>query len=75
MVLERAAAHNNVSSSCLKSGGLLQIIITFGVLLTDLSTKFDYLSHELLFPKLYAYGFGMPALRLVYSYLKQKAKN
>ena len=45
---------------------------TFGVLLTDLSKAFDCLSHELLLAKLHAYGFSIPALRLVYSYLKNK---
>ena len=45
---------------------------TFGVLLTELSKAFDYLSHELLLAKLHAYGFRIPALRLVYSYLKNR---
>ena len=45
---------------------------TFGVLLTDLSKAFDCLSHELLLAKLHAYGFSIPALRLVYSYLKNR---
>ena len=44
---------------------------TFGVLLTDLSKAFDCLSLELL-AKLHAYGFSIPALRLVYSYLKNR---
>ena len=50
---------------------------TFGALLTDLSKDFDCLSHDLLIAKLNAYGFSLPALRLVQSYLtkrKQKTK-
>ena len=43
--------------------------ITFGVLLTDLSKAFDCLSHEILLAKLHAFGFSIPGLRLVYSYL------
>ena len=33
---------------------------------------FDYLSHELFLAKLHAYGFRIPALRLVYNYLKNR---
>ena len=47
----------------------------FGILLTDLSKAFDYLSHELLLAKLHAYVFA--ALRLIHSYLtnrKQRTK-
>ena len=47
----------------------------FGALLTDLSKAFDYLNHELLIVKLNAYGFSLPALRLIHDYLshtKQK---
>ena len=49
----------------------------FGAVLTDLSKAFDYLFYELLLDKSHAYGFSIPALRLVYSYLenrKQKTK-
>jgi len=49
----------------------------FGALLTDLSKAFDVLDHELLVAKLNAYGFSLPALRLVHNYLsnrKQRAK-
>ena len=50
---------------------------SFGALLTDLSKAFDCLDHELLTVKLNAYGFTLPALRLIHDYLsnrKQKAK-
>ena len=49
----------------------------FGALLTDLSKAFDCLDHELLTVKLNAYGFSLPALRLINDYLsnrKQRAK-
>ena len=49
----------------------------FGILLTDLSKAFDFLSHELLLAKLHAYGFSISALRLIYSYIanrKQRTK-
>ena len=45
---------------------------TFGVLLTDLPKVFDCLSHEPLLAKLHAYGFSIPALRLMYSYLRNR---
>ena len=40
----------------------------FGTLLTDLSKAFDCLNHELLIAKLNAYGFSLPALRLINDY-------
>ena len=49
----------------------------FGALLTDLSKAFDCLDHELLTAKLNAYGFTLPALRLIHDYLsnrKQRTK-
>ena len=49
----------------------------FGALLTDLSKAFDCLDHEFLFAKLNAYGFSLPALKLVHDYLsnrKQRTK-
>ena len=45
--------------------------------LTDLSKAFDCLPHALLITKLFAYGFNLPSVRLVYSYLsnrKQRVK-
>ena len=41
----------------------------FGALLTDLSKGFDYLNHDLLIAKLNAYGYSLPALRLIHDYL------
>ena len=49
----------------------------FGALLTDLSKAFDCLDHELLIAELNAYGFSLPALKLVHEYLsnrKQRTK-
>ena len=49
----------------------------FGLLLTDLSKAFDFLSHELFLAKLHAYGFRFAALRFIHSYLtnrKQRTK-
>ena len=49
----------------------------FEVLLTDLSKTFDCLSHELLIAKLHPYGFDIPALKFIQSYLsnrKQRTK-
>ena len=45
---------------------------TFGALLTVFSKAFDCLSQEVLLANLHAYGFNIPALRLVYSYLKNR---
>ena len=50
---------------------------SFGALLTDLSKAFDCLDHELLIAKLNAYGFSLPAIRLINDYLsnrKQRVK-
>ena len=44
----------------------------FGALLTDLSTVFDCLDHELLIAKLNAYGFSLTALKLVHYYLSKR---
>ena len=49
----------------------------FGALLTNLSKAFDCLPHELIIAKLNAYGFKLPALKLMHSYLshrKQRTK-
>ena len=49
----------------------------FGAFLTDLSKAFDLLDHELFIAKLNAYGFNLPALRLIHDYLsnrKQRTK-
>ena len=49
----------------------------FGTLLKDLSKAFDCLDHELLIAELNAYGFSLPALKLVHDYLsnrKQRTK-
>ena len=44
----------------------------FGALLTDLSKAFDCLPHELIIAKLNAYGFELPALKLMHSYLSRR---
>ena len=47
----------------------------FGALLTDLSKAFDFLDHELLTAKLSAYGFSLPALRLIHDFLSNRKNN
>ena len=50
---------------------------SFGALLTDLSKAFDCLVHDLLIAKLNAYGFTLPSLKIIHSYLsnrKQRVK-
>ena len=44
----------------------------FGAPLTDLSTAFDSLNHELLTAKLNAYGFTLHALKLIHNYLSNR---
>ena len=46
----------------------------FGAFLTDLSKAFDCLSHDILIAKLNAYGFSLPALRLVHDYLSKRVQ-
>ena len=51
--------------------------VAFCALLSDLWKAFDCLSHELLTPKLDAYGFDRSSLKLIHSYLsnrKQRVK-
>ena len=45
---------------------------SFGALLTDRTKAFDCLDHELLIAKLNAYGFSLPALRLINDYLSNR---
>ena len=51
---------------CLDQGGFCS------ALLTDLSKAFDVLPHSLLVAKLNAYGFDLPSVRLMYSYLTNR---
>ena len=44
----------------------------FDALLKDLSKAFDCLDHELIIAKLNAYGFSLPALRLINDYLSNR---
>ena len=44
----------------------------FGALLTDLLKAFYSIDHELRIAKLNAYGFSLPALKLIYDYLSSK---
>ena len=44
----------------------------YGTLLTDSSNTFDCLSHDLLIANLHAYGFHIPALRLLHNYLTNR---
>ena len=44
----------------------------FRALLTDLSKAFDCLNHDILIAKSNAYGFSLPALRLIRDYLLNK---
>ena len=44
----------------------------FGALLTNLTKAFDCLNHELLIAKLSAYGFTLPALKLIHNYLSDR---
>ena len=44
----------------------------FGLLLLDPSEAFDWLTNDLLIAKLNAYGFSLPALRLIHDYLSSR---
>ena len=44
----------------------------FGALLTNLSKAFECLNHERLTVKLNAYGFTLPALKLIHNYLSNR---
>ena len=44
----------------------------FGALLRDLSKAFDGLSQDLFLAKSHAYGFSLSAIKLIYSYLKNR---
>ena len=43
-----------------------------GAILMDLSKAFDYIPHDLIIAKLYAYGFEFEALKLILSYLTDR---
>ena len=45
---------------------------SFGALLTDLSKRFDCLSHDLLIAKLHSYGISFVSLKLLTDYLTRK---
>ena len=45
---------------------------TIGTILVDLSKAYDCVSHDLLIAKIEAYGFHRSALKLVYSFLKNR---
>ena len=67
------SALNIVYSQCLKNGkhavGKGKDV---GALLTCLSKAFDCLPHELIIVKLNGYGFNLPALKLMHSYLSHR---
>ena len=44
----------------------------FGALLTDLFRVYDCLDHEVLIAKLNAYGFSIPALRIIHDHLSHR---
>ena len=52
-----------------KNAGKMETISRWRQLLTDFFKAFDCLDHELLIAKLNAYGFSLPALRLINDYL------
>lgn len=44
----------------------------FGVLLVDFSKAFGHLSHEIIFARLYAYGFCLPVFKPMHNYLVER---
>ena len=46
----------------------------FAALLTDFSTAFDCIPHDLIIAKLAAYGFDTNALKLIHNYLSNRKK-
>ena len=77
VVLEKGLVINTVYKLLQKWKSAVDNKRNFGALLTDLSKAFDCLPHDLLLAKLNAYGFSLPALKLVQSYLsnrKQRTK-
>ena len=86
MGLEKGLVLNIVYLQCLKNGKTLWTkrkcctiskAVQSGALLTDLSKAFDCLPHKRTVAKLNAYGFKLPALKLIHSYLshrKQRTK-
>ena len=47
----------------------------FAALLTDFSTAFDCIPHDLIIAKLAAYGFDTNALKLIHNYLSNRKQN
>ena len=47
----------------------------YGALLIDLWKSFDYLPHELIIAKLYAYEVDMPSLKLINSYVSKRRQS
>ena len=47
----------------------------FDALLNDFPKAFDSLPHELIIAKLNAYGFNLPALKLMYRYLSHRKEH
>ena len=62
-------AHANLETIINKSQDKKEKV---GLFLMDLSKAFDCIPHELMIAKLNAYGFEKPALKLIYSYLKDR---
>ena len=65
---------NMRSCLCSKDGNCLLTIMDMLEVLLWISNAFDSINYELLIAKLHAYGFIMPAGKLVYSYLNNYLK-